>query len=557
MVTRLRKRYLGENYGLQDLLHDLLAGVIVGLVSIPISMGYAQVAGLPMVYGLYGSLLPILLFAIFTRTHYFAFGVDAAPAALVGGILLSLDIPFASDQAIRLVPVITVMVAVWLLLFYLLKAGRIVKYISLPVMGGFVSGICCTIILMQIPKLYGGNVGRGEASELLEHIISTIVHANPASLILGLLTIVLIRVTRRLIPKFPTPVFVMLVGVLLTKYGKIARYGIKVLPWVRNGLPKLVNPGLGETELPQFLFATLSIAIVIMSETLLASKNEELKNGTRLRDNPEIFAYSMANFASFVVGSLPVNGSLSRTGLARQYGAKSHLMSVVASLVMLIVLLKFTWVVGYMPVCMLTAIVICALMNACEFGIAVKLFKSNREEFYIFVAAFLSVLIFGTIYGVAVGVFLSFVAVAINATAPPRIFKGLIPGDEDFHDLKRHDDAVPIKHTILYRFGGNLFFANIDDFQDDIENAIQEDTKQIIVNVSGVSNLDITAAERLLLMYRRMKQQDIKLFLIGYMDNFPEHLRAYGAGELVEDGCLKKTAERALAACGLKPPYPT
>ena len=134
---------------------DILSGVVVALVSIPISMGYAQIAGLPAVYGLYGSLLPILVFGLLTTSRQFVVGVDAMPAAMVGGFLAEMGIAAESDDALHLVPAIAICVALWFGVFYLFKAGRIVKYISAPVMGGFISGVGMTIILMQLPKLFG------------------------------------------------------------------------------------------------------------------------------------------------------------------------------------------------------------------------------------------------------------------------------------------------------------------------------------------------------------------------------------------------------------------
>ena len=159
-----------RTYEWKNLSKDLLAGLVIMAVSIPISMGYAQIAGLPAVYGLYGSVFPIVLFALFSTSPQFVFGVDAAPAALVGSALVSLGIEGGSKEAIAAVPVLAFFVAVWLLVFYLCRAGKLVNYISAPVMGGFISGICTTIILMQVPKLFGGKAGVGELPELVHHI---------------------------------------------------------------------------------------------------------------------------------------------------------------------------------------------------------------------------------------------------------------------------------------------------------------------------------------------------------------------------------------------------
>ena len=145
-----------RNYDKKNLGKDILAGLIIMAVSIPISMGYAQIAGLPAVYGLYGSVFPILIFALFSTSPQFIFGVDAAPAALIGSALAGLNITAGSTEALAAVPMLTFFVALWLLIFSLLKAGKLVNYISAPVMGGFITGICTTIILMQVPKLMGG-----------------------------------------------------------------------------------------------------------------------------------------------------------------------------------------------------------------------------------------------------------------------------------------------------------------------------------------------------------------------------------------------------------------
>ena len=142
-----------SGFSVKTLPRDIITGIIIALVSIPISMGYAQVAGLPPVYGLFGSIFPILIFGIFSSSKQFIFGVDAAPAALVGAFLAEQGIASGSDEAVRLVPMITLFVAAWLFVFWLMKAGRLVNYISTPVMGGFISGISTTIIFMQIPLM--------------------------------------------------------------------------------------------------------------------------------------------------------------------------------------------------------------------------------------------------------------------------------------------------------------------------------------------------------------------------------------------------------------------
>ena len=547
-----------KNYKKEYVKKDILSGIVVALVSIPISMGYAQVAGLPVVYGLYGSVFPILIYALITSSPQFVFGVDATPAALVGGTLASLGIVSGSQEAISVVPVITMITACWLLLFFVLKAGKLVNYISKPVMGGFISGIGCTIILMQVPKLFGGNAGTGELFILLYHIWKELPAFNLLSAVLGVGTVVILQIARKKVPKFPMSVLLMAVSAGGTALFHPDKYGVKLLPEAPAGLPKVVIPDISLilSNAGEIIVLSLTIALVIMAQTLLATSNYALKYNYKISNNREVLAYAAGNVASALVGCCPVNGSVSRSGIADQYGCKSQIMSVTAGITMILVLLFGTGLLKYLPVPVLTGIVLSALMGILEFDIAKKAWKADKQEFGIFIAAFLGVLVLGTIYGVIIGVILSFIAVIIRAVIPPKTFLGIIPGHEGLHNLNRHKSARPIEHTIIYRFSGNLFFANINAFQEDIESAIKEDTGQVIVDARGIGSIDITAAERLVILKRNLNAKGIHFYLTEHADAVNDQLRAFGAGSLIEEGSVRRTVSLALRAAGVDKPYP-
>ena len=291
-----------RNYDRKNLGKDLVAGLIIMAVSIPISMGYAQIAGLPAVYGLYGSVFPILLFALFSTSPQFIFGVDAAPAALIGAALLDLHIESGSKEALAAVPVLTAFVALWLFAFYVMRAGKLVNYISAPVMGGFITGICTTIILMQVPKLLGGTAGTGEFFELVEHIAETAGEINLPSLALGAAALVILLIAKKLMPKFPMAVLLMAAGALMTKYLPLRAWGIKTLDAVEPGLPVWSLPDFTAVPVREAVTISLSVAVVIMAETLLAENNFAQKNGYRINDNQEILAFAMGNLAAALTG---------------------------------------------------------------------------------------------------------------------------------------------------------------------------------------------------------------------------------------------------------------
>lgn len=555
-----QQKGMWRQYQWRYLMKDIPAGIIIALVSIPISMGYAQVAGLPAVYGLYGSLLPILCFGLFSSSPQIIFGVDAAPAALVCGMLATLGITAGSVQAQRIIPVITLATSMWLFLFYLIRADRFVNYISTPVMGGFVSGISSTIILMQAPKLFGGVPGTGEMIELLAHLIQEIVeHFHLLSFLIGLSTIIVIQIIRKVCPKLPISVILMGIGAYVSWKFPVKEYGVQLLPAVRAGLPQLSLPELHilSDYLQTILISSFTIALVIVAETLLATNNYAMKGDYEIRNNREILAYAVGNLFSALTGCLPVNGSISRTGIGAQFGAKTQVTSFVASITMAGVLLYGTGFIGYLPVPVLTGIVVSALISIMEWKLAGELWKVDRTEFIIFMAAYLGVLFLGTVYGVLIGVILSFVTVIIRAITPPRAYLGCVEGHDGFFNMQRIHNARAIEKVVIYRFTGELFFANMKTFQEDIEKAASAPgIRIVIVDASAIGSIDVTAAQRLMMLHRHLVKNGIRFYMAEHDGHINDQLMVFGAGELLREGAVKSHIAQALEDAGIKKPYP-
>ena len=519
---------------------------------------YAQIAGLPAVYGLYGSVFPIILFAVFSTSPQFIFGVDAAPAALIGSALLGMGIEGGSKEALEVVPVLTFFVAVWLLAFYLMHAGKLVNYISAPVMGGFISGICMTIILMQVPKLLGGTAGTGELPELLEHILETAGRINFPSLMLGLISLAILLAVKKVAPKFPMAVVLMAAGAVLTVVLPMEEWGIRTLEAVKPGLPQWKIPDLALLPLNQVITVSLSVAVVIMAETLLAENNFAQKNGYRINDDQELLAFAAGNLVAALTGCCPINGSVSRTAMGEQYQGKTQLMSIVAGASMLILLVCGTGFIGYLPVPVLTAIVISALLGATEFKLAAKLWKVSRTECLIFWSAFVGVLLLGTINGVLIGIILSFSEMVIRSSKPARCFVGIQPGHRHFRDLAEGSQIHAVEGVLVYRFSSNLFFANVNILQQDIEAELEKKkgTKAVILDASGIGSIDITAADRLAILYEVLKEQGIRFYITEHIADLNEQMRKLGLGYLISEGCVRRTIHIALKDMGINRPYP-
>ena len=545
-----------RNYDKRNLGKDILAGLIIMAVSIPISMGYAQIAGLPAVYGLYGSVFPILIFALFSTSPQFIFGVDAAPAALIGSALAGLNITSGSTEALAVVPMLTFFVALWLLIFSFLKAGKLVNYISAPVMGGFITGICSTIILMQVPKLMGGTAGVREFPELAEHIAETAKNINVPAVILGVIALAILLISKKIIPKFPMAVVLMVIGAVLTAVLPLRDWGIQTLAAVEPGLPKWSLPDFSAVPLKEAVTISLSVAVVIMAETLLAENSFAQKNRYQINDNQEIMAFSLGNFAAAFTGCCPINGSVSRTAMGEQYQAKTQLTGLVAGGSMIILLLCCTGFIGYLPIPVLTAIVISALLGATEFELVPRLWKVSRTECFIFLGAFFGVLFLGTINGVLIGIILSFTEMIIRTAKPATCFLGIQPGHKHFRALKEGQQIHPISGVVIYRFSSNLFFANISVLQREIEAALKEDTKAVILDASGIGSMDITAADRLNLLSESLKEKGIRFYITEHISGLNTQMRKLGLGHLIENGNVRRTIHIALKDMGYNRPYP-
>ena len=542
-----------------DIKNDIVVGIIIALVTIPISMGYAEVSGIPARYGLLGSVFPILLFGILTTSPRFVFGVDAAPAALMGGMVYAFGITPGTYEAMNFVPAVTLLVSMWLMLFAFLDMSKVIRYISKPVMEGFITGISCEIILMQVPKLFGGSAGIGELFTLIPHIKEQMENFfNPCSFVLGMGTIVIILVAKKKAPKLPMTVILMFAGAMITKAFHIERFGVNLLPQVETGIPEVIIPNLRVLSgfgVKDILIGSLSIALVITAESLLATSSYAQKYGDRITGRREIFGYAAGNLASALCGCCPVNGSVSRTGIAEQFGVKSQVMSITAAVTMFLILDFGTGFIQYLPVPVLTGIVISALIGILEFKMAHSLKKVDKTEWFIFYAVFFAVLILGTVYGVLAGIIMSFVTVIIRAASPPVEFMGMIEGRDGFYSLNRIKNARPIDGVIIYRFNGSLFFANIDKFQRDLETSAQEYIKVIIVDARGIGSLDITAAERLVSMEKYFKERGIKFYLTEHSGAINDQLRAFNAGDLIDRGVVRKSIETALNDAGYFEPF--
>lgn len=537
-----------NGYKAAYLKNDLISGIVVAALTIPVSMGYAQVAGLPPVYGLYASVLPVIGYALFASSPQLIFGIDASASAITSTILVAMGITAASDQAISTAAMLSLFTAGFLLLFALLRLGRFASFISFPVMSGFISGVSLSIIIGQIPKVMGIDSSGTDFFANIKNIVTEFLQTNLTSLVLGGVTLVVILICKKLLPKVPTALVMLVVGTAVTAIFHLDQQNVVITGDIPSGLPPINLPDFSDiSSWGMTIGGSLVTAIVIFADSLLTTNSFALQGNYKVNDNQELFAFGISNAMSSLVGASPTSASVSRTAASKQFKGKSQLVSIVAAVVVTLVILFLAPLLYYMPQPVLSAITISALVGVVDIGVLRMLYRRSRMELVIWLAAALGVLLVGVLFGVIVGVVLSFVDVIIRATKPPQAFLGVIDGKEGYYDMARHLDAHAVPQGItIYRFTAALFFANISLFKKGIHSALKRDAKAIIIDASGISSVDISAAQGLQDIIKELKAKNIPFSFAGEIAKVDDALLEYGLKDFVNSGHTFKTLDEAV-----------
>lgn len=509
---------------------DTLAGLVVAALSIPIALGYAQVAGLPAIYGLYGSIPPLIVFAFMSASPSLVVGMDAAGSAIMGSVLLSAGIAAQSDDARIMVPLVSLCCGLWLILFAKMRLGRLAAFVSKPVMGGFISGIAVSIMSVQVVKIFGLHQEHGEFVQSMMTIFEGVAAGDTvwAGVIMGVITIALLEVMKRVAPKVPMVLIVLIAAIVFASVVDVSQWGVTALGALPVGFDLQLPILPSKSQLTEALTLSLTVAAVVAVESILADNNFASKGGYRINENREMAGFGVSNILCALVGASPASASVSRTAAANQYGAKSQIANLVAALCIILVCLFATPYLSVLPTPILAGIVVSALLSVVEFDLAARLAKVSHSDFFIFLAVFVAVLVVGIMFGVALGITLSFLQMVRRSIDPPRSFVGFCQrtGMLTATGLD-HPDVARITNVVLYRFAGALHFANSRIAKDDIEGAITDETEAVFFDVSMVPQMDLSAADDMVDMVTSFEKRGIPFYLIGINKEMGRQVASY------------------------------
>ena len=488
-----------------DLPTEILAGVTLAALMIPLNIGYAQVAGLPATVGLYSAILPMVAFAIFCTSRQVVASPDAAIAALLGSTLVGLAAP-DDPRYIQLAYAVALLCAIIFFLFSFFKLGFLANFLSKAVLAGFITGLGIEVLTSQVKKIMGISVEvdewfwfEGWFREVFQ-IISKVGEANLYTVAIGVGSIVIIRLLKRFAPRIPGALVALVMMTVLVAALQLEQKGVKVLGQIPAGLPTLTSPQVTLGDFGKLLPAALALCGITLAEGLLLGRSYAQKRGYSIDSDQEMFAFGASNLASGLTGGFAVGSSASRTAAMDSNGARSQIPSLVGAIVVALVLLFFTNQLAMLPNAALAGIVANAVLGLIEVDELKQLYRLRRSEFWIAIACLLSVLVLGPLKAVAIAFLLSMIDLLARASKPPTAVLAGVPGKDRFVTATRYPEAAPTPGLLIYRFSAPLIFANAEFFKEQIADLVETTTPPVqwfVLDAEAITDIDVTGAEAL------------------------------------------------------------
>lgn len=511
---------------------DVQAGLILSALLVPAGMAYAEASGLPPIYGLYATLVPLTAYALFGPSRILVLGPDSALSPLIAAVL----VPLAAGDSARAVALggaLGVLVGLMLIGAGLARLGFITELLSKPVRYGFINGIALTVLVSQVPNVLGFSV---EATHLVPRMVEIArgVDAgltNPTALALGLGSLVLILVLKAWVPRFPGILLaVVLATVAVSRFG-LTEQGISVVGQVPRGLPSFALPSVRWSDLGLLLGSAAGISLVAFADTSVLSRTYAIRAGSRVDPNREMVALGIANAAAGLFQGFPVSSSASRTPVAESAGAKTQVTGLVGALAVAALLVLVPGLLTDLPTAALGAVVIAAAIGLAEVSGVRRLFRERQSEFWLSMAAFLSVALLGVRLGIAIAVGLSLLNFIRLAWWPHDALLGRAPGVKGYHDIDRYGSAQQVPGLVLYRFDAPLFFANAQLFGDSVRRLVAEaepPARWVVLAAEPITDVDATAADMVKDLAAELRVSGVELAFAELKDPVKDRLERYG-----------------------------
>jgi SulP family sulfate permease len=483
---------------------DLGAGLTVGVMLIPQGMAYASIAGLPPIYGLYASIIPLFIYAILGTSRQLAIGPSAMIALLTATSLASFT-NLSVDQYIAYAILLAFIVGVIQFLLGVFRLGFLVNFLSHPVISGFTSAAALIIGLGQLKSLLGIKIPRSHyINEIFINIYDKFNEINWLSFAVGLAGIIMILIFKKINKSLPSQLFAVIFGILVvTFFGlNVGDNAINIVGEIPSSIPNFQKPILEWHLIYSLLPMALTISLVSFMESIAVAKAVQTKHRDyKVIPNQELIGIGLANVVGSFFQSFPTTGGFSRTAVNVQAGARTGLATIISGVLVLITLLFLTPYFYNLPKAILAALIMVGVFGLIDFKEAIDLWKSNRTDFFLLLITFLATLTIGIEKGIGLGVILSLAMVILKSTKPHVAVLANIHGTHFYRNVNRFGEDVQLDDDILIvRFDAQLYFANTTFFKDKLEELVLEKgekLKLIIIDGESMNNLDSSGVHAL------------------------------------------------------------
>jgi high affinity sulfate transporter 1 len=513
--------------------NDVVAGLVLTAVLVPVGMAYAEASGLPPITGLYATILPLAVYAVVGPSRILVLGPDSSLAGIIAAVVVPLSLGDPA-RAIALAGALSIVTGILCVAAGLLKFGFLTDLLSKPVRYGYVNGIALTVIVGQLPKLFGFSVdAEGLLNETRAFVQGVLAGAtNTTALVIGIAALAVILGCKRWLPRVPG-VLVAVVGatIVVGAFDLAARAGLSVVGVLPQGLPPLTIPDVSLSDLSLLLAGAIGIALVSFADTSVLSRTFALRGGYDVDPNQELVALGAANIGSGLFQGFAVSSSASRTPVAAEAGARTQVTGLVGAGVIILMLIAFPGLVQNLPSAALAAVVIAAALSMLELAGVGQLYRYRRSEFVLSMVCFLGVALLGVIPGIFIAVGLALLGFIKRAWRPYDAVLGRIDGRKGYHDVSRHPDARRIPGLVLFRWDAPLFFANAETFADHVSRAVRQSTtpaRWVVVAAEPVTDIDTTAADVLRQLLAELAAESIRFAFAELKGPVKDQLDAYG-----------------------------
>jgi SulP family sulfate permease len=523
---------------------DLVAGLTVWAVLVPEALAYASIAGVSPVVGLYAAPGALILYAAFGSSRQLVTGPGAATAALSAAIVGDL-VTQGSNNYVQLTATLAITVGLLAIASSILRLGFIATFISEPVLKGFIIGLALTVIVGQLPKLFGIEKGAGNFFEQLWEFVKNIDQTSGLTLLVGVLSLALVLGLKIWNRTIPASLVAVLLGILAVHLFGLD--GVATVGPIKSGLPSFEIPDVSSSDFLSLLGASLGVMVIAFAEGLGAAKTYAAKEGYEIDANRELLGLGAANIGAGLSSGMVVSGSLSKTAVGASAGGKSQFSGLMTAVLTVVTLLFLTGLFEDLPEATLAAVVIAALIELVDIPSLVNLYRAYtkglgriygfaaRPDFIAAVAAILGVLVFDTLPGLVIGIVVSVLLLLYRASIPHvAVLAQASGGDGAFVDAKRDPEAAEVPGVAILRVESSLFFANADAVRDQIRaHAADEHVRAVVMDAETVPTIDVTAGAMLLQLGRELRTQGKRLVLAREIGQVRDAMDHTGSGSAV------------------------